>query len=535
MAVVRKCFLRCSNNSHCPINLPHNEEIIVGRGPTTKILDKKCSKSQVRLCADTEALKVDVERVGPNISGINGLAINKGETYILKHADRLELLLGRYVHIIEFEPPPLTDENKMDQLERKRKLEYTDTVNKRSCNESPNKDVHMSKNENDLKENLEDKWEEIDNGKLLIYTTKNVMAKSKIAAYDLDGTIITTKSGRVFPKDNDDWKIAYSEIPGKLKQLHSDGYKIVFMTNQAGIARGNTNVKSFKNKIERILSKLGVPVQVFVATGKGFYRKPAPGMWNALVEQKNDGIPVDTAESFFCGDAAGREANWAPKKKKDFSSSDRLLAINLGLNFFTPEEHFLKNRPVPFKLPEFNPSALPKHLPLFDSPDTNLISENKEVVVLVGSPGSGKSSFATSHLVPKGYYHVNRDKLGSWQKCVAAMESALCTGKSVIIDNTNPDKESRHRFIEIARKYKIGCRCFVMTTSMIHAKHNNKFREFTDDTHEPISDMVINMYKSKYVEPTLDEGFDAIVKVNCIPKFADPQLEKLYKMYLLEK
>ena len=60
--------------------------------------------------------------------------------------------------------------------------------------------------------------------------------------------------------------------------------------------------------------------------------------------QKNSGIPIDMAESFFCGDAAGREANWAPKKKKDFSSSDRLLAINLGLKFFTPEEHFLKNR-----------------------------------------------------------------------------------------------------------------------------------------------------------------------------------------------
>ena len=69
---------------------------------------------------------------------------------------------------------------------------------------------------------------------------------------------------------------------------------------------------------------------------------------------------------------------------------------------------------------------------------------------------------------------MNRDKLGSWQKCVAVMESALTAGKSVVIDNTNPDVESRRRFIEIAHKCKVRCRCFVMTTSMIHARHNNK-------------------------------------------------------------
>ena len=95
--------------------------------------------------------------------------------------------------------------------------------------------------------------------------------------------------------------------------------------------------------------------------------------------QKNGGIPIDMKESFFCGDAAGREANWAPKKKKDFSSSDRLLAINLGLKFFTPEEHFLNNRPAAFKLPEFNPSTLSPDLPLLNPPDTKLASDNKEV------------------------------------------------------------------------------------------------------------------------------------------------------------
>lgn len=59
----------------------------------------------------------------------------------------------------------------------------------------------------------------------------------QIAGYDMDSTLITTKSGKVFAQNYDDWMILYSEIPGKLKQLYKDGYKIVIFTNQAGISK----------------------------------------------------------------------------------------------------------------------------------------------------------------------------------------------------------------------------------------------------------------------------------------------------------
>lgn len=61
----------------------------------------------------------------------------------------------------------------------------------------------------------------------------------------------------------------------------------------------------FRKKIEGIVAKVGVPMQVFLSLGDGEYRKPATGMWNAM-KKRNDDVEVDVAASFFVGDAAGR-------------------------------------------------------------------------------------------------------------------------------------------------------------------------------------------------------------------------------------
>lgn len=97
---------------------------------------------------------------------------------------------------------------------------------------------------------------------------------------------------------------------------------------------------------------------------------------------------------------------------------------------------------------------------------------------MVGFPGSGKSFFCREYLIPAGYKHVNRDTLGSWQKCVAAADSALKSGHSVVVDNTNPDVETRIRYIELATKYKIPCRCAIIGESITRARHNNKVNKY---------------------------------------------------------
>lgn len=138
-------------------------------------------------------------------------------------------------------------------------------------------------------------------------------------------------------------------------------------------------------------------------------------------------------------------------------------------------------------------------------------------------------------MAPKGYCHVNRDTLGTWQKCVAKCTEYLKAEKNVVIDNTNPDRESRSRYIEVGKKLNIPVRCFQFVTSIPHAKHNNRFRELTmtkTDKHSKVGDMVFNMFKSKFVEPKCDEGFSEIAKIDFTPVFSDKTFESLYRQFL---
>ncbi|KAJ8928963.1 hypothetical protein NQ314_018400 [Rhamnusium bicolor] len=74
-----------------------------------------------------------------------------------------------------------------------------------------------------------------------------------------------------------------------------------------------------------------------------------------------------------------------------------------------------------------------------------------------------------------------------------------------------------------------------MATTFQQAKHNNKFRELTDKSHVPVSEIIINSLKKNFQEPDVLEGFSEIVKIPFVPEFENAEHEKLYKLFLLEK
>ena len=115
-------------------------------------------------------------------------------------------------------------------------------------------------------------WQSFHNDSIHVLNAGNVQASSKIAAFDMDGTLITTKSGRVFPLDHKDWRLLYeNRTIEKLESLYGEGYKIVIITNQAGLASGKLKLDDFKAKVESIVMKLNrgnsinlsLPIQLF--------------------------------------------------------------------------------------------------------------------------------------------------------------------------------------------------------------------------------------------------------------------------------
>ncbi|XP_060859894.1 uncharacterized protein F21D5.5-like [Metopolophium dirhodum] len=497
--------------------LQDDEPLILGKKQLTGIVNHRMSKNQMKIIADYSTSRVWVQQLGNSRSAVNNETMTKGEKRLLSYGDKITLLYKtNHTYHLDFLTPTYG-------------IDY-DKNNTLSLNEEIIPKIPLS--------NSTLLWDDRDDT-LLVFNSSNIVHKDKIAVFDMVGMMIVALSGEAFPDDEDNWPTCNAEVIRSIKKLSDNDYKIVLFTYQGDIVGNIKKKNTFQKKIENIPKLIKTPVQVFIATRKDIYKKPAPGMWNILVSDFNGGISVDMENSFFCGGEAGRPAGFdsdGKPIKKDHSCSDRLFAINIGLKFYTPEEYFWKESTAEvFALPAFNSNDISSNIRYTDLSSTVLFSSKKEMIIMVGCPGSGKSYFAANKLICHDRMKIiNRDILGSWQKCIAKTIKYLSSGSlSVVIDNRHPDVASRKQFIEIAKNLKVPCRVFLMKVSKEHAKHNSKFRELTDKLHTSVSEGAIDLYFSKFQKPTKKEGIKEIVPINFVPHFKDHNHEKLYKMFLL--
>jgi predicted kinase len=82
------------------------------------------------------------------------------------------------------------------------------------------------------------------------------------------------------------------------------------------------------------------------------------------------------------------------------------------------------------------------------------------LVVLVGLPGSGKSTFA-EQFADAGWAVVCQDVLGNRKACEEAADAALAAGRQVVVDRTNIDTTQRAHWLRIAHAHGIGPRGIV--------------------------------------------------------------------------
>ena len=153
-------------------------------------------------------------------------------------------------------------------------------------------------------------------------------------------------------------------------------------------------------------------------------------------------------------------------------------------------------------------------------------------MVLVGRPASGKSTLRTQYFTPHNYEAVNRDTLGTKEKCVKATSQALKSGRSVVVDNTNPSKADRQLYVDLAKKTGVPARCIFLNIDTALAYHLNMFRQ--NQSHgerRRVPEVAYRTYEKNFEKPDPSEGFSEIIELDFVPQFDSDSDKKLFSQW----
>ena len=135
-----------------------------------------------------------------------------------------------------------------------------------------------------------------------------------------------------------------------------------------------------------------------------------------------------------------------------------------------------------------------------------------ELAILVGLPGSGKSTFFRERLAAT-HEHVSKDLMPNvrrkGERQLQLVDRALAEGRSVAVDNTNPARADRAPLIAAARARGARVVAYLMLTSAREALERNRTRE----GRARVPAVAIHAAARRMEIPTVDEGFDAVYQV----------------------
>jgi len=165
--------------------------------------------------------------------------------------------------------------------------------------------------------------------------------------------------------------------------------------------------------------------------------------------------------------------------------------------------------------------ALPSFIPRTES-DGAGIRCAQLVVVLVGIPGSGKSTFWQKMIDMSGgesggWTRICQDELGTRKVCVRLAERALRSGRNVLIDRCNVDASQRAHWLKLkpAPAQTLSVYLEVPSSAAFERVRSRASHEGDVDANMEVDKLgkIIRRFSRTLVPPSTKEGFDSVAVV----------------------
>lgn len=133
---------------------------------------------------------------------------------------------------------------------------------------------------------------------------------------------------------------------------------------------------------------------------------------------------------------------------------------------------------------------------------------SKEMIIFIGIQASGKTTFYHEQLAQ--YTHISLDVLHTRNKERILLEECFASGKSMVIDNTNPTAADRARYISRAKENGYLITGYFFQSRISDCVERNEKREGK----AKVPRTAIAATSNKLEMPGYAEGFDKLYFVH---------------------
>ena len=131
-----------------------------------------------------------------------------------------------------------------------------------------------------------------------------------------------------------------------------------------------------------------------------------------------------------------------------------------------------------------------------------------EGVIFIGIQGSGKSTFFKERFFST-HVRISLDLLKTRFREQTFLDACLRTEQRFVMDNTNPTRDERQKYIAAAKANRYEVIGFYFQSKVAECLRRNSERSETDR----VPDVAILLTAKKLELPTWDEGFDRLFYV----------------------